>query len=250
MPLAWDRTSLSQKAPKTDNGHLADSTKSGAAAIYAFLDKQSKDLSSWTTSPLWSVVDGPMKLSGFTTDGEATFVPNPDWSGSPKPSISKLVELPYTSEAAIYNSMRSGGPSQITIGNVPSQYAPQLSSLEAEGYQLAKAAGYSFNYFPLTLNSNAPSTPGNQPIRYIFRQSYFRNALQHLIDQQGWIKAFLYNTANPTCGPIPLAPPSSLVNTAAIPFTPCSFSTSMASQLLSSHGRKVVPPRTPTRTHT
>ena len=249
MPLAWDRTSLSQKAPTSDNGHLADSTKSGAAAVYAFLDKQSKDLGSWPTSPLWSVVDGPMKLSAFSTDGEATFVPNPDWSGTPKPSIAKLVELPYTSEAAIYNSMRSGGPSQITIGNVPSQYAPQLSSLEAEGYTLDKAASYSFNYFPLNLNSNAPSTPGNQPIRYIFRQSYFRNALQHLIDQQGWIKAFLYNTANPTCGPIPLAPPSSLVNTAAIPFTPCSFSTSMASQLLSSHGWKVVPNGTTTCTN-
>jgi peptide/nickel transport system substrate-binding protein len=249
MPLAWDRTSLSQKAPTTDTGHLADSTKSGAAAVYAFLDKQSKDLGSWPTSPLWSVVDGPMKLSAFSTDGEATFVPNPDWSGSPKPSIAKLVELPYTSEAAIYNSIRSGGPSQITIGNVPSQYAPQLSSLAAEGYDVNKAASYSFNYFPLNLNSNAPSSPGNQPIRYIFRQTYFRNALQHLIDQQGWIKAFLYNTANPTCGPIPLAPPSPLVNSSAISFSPCAFSTSMASQLLSSHGWKVVPNGTTTCTN-
>jgi len=132
---------------------------------------------------------------------------------------------------------------------VPSQYAPQLSSLAAEGYDVNKAASYSFNYFPLNLNSNAPSSPGNQPIRYIFRQTYFRNALQHLIDQQGWIKAFLYNTANPTCGPIPLAPPSPLVNSSAISFSPCAFSTSMASQLLSSHGWKVVPNGTTTCTN-
>jgi peptide/nickel transport system substrate-binding protein len=182
-----------------------------------------------------------MKLSAFNTDGQATFVPNSSWSGTPKVSISKLVELPYTSEAAIYNSVRSGGPSQITIGNIPSQYAPQLSALANEGYNVNKAASYSFNYFPLNLNSNAPTSPGGQPIRFVFRQTYFRNALQHLIDQQGWIKAFLYNTAVPTCGPIPFAPPSPLVNTSSIKFAPCAFSPSTSKQLLSSHGWKVVP---------
>ena len=75
-------------------------------------------------------------------------VPNSSWSGTPKVSISKLVELPYTSEAAIYNTVRSGGPSQVTIASIPSQYAPQLSSLAAEGYDVNKAASYSFNYFP------------------------------------------------------------------------------------------------------
>lgn len=251
MPLAWDRTSLSQPAPTSDNGHLPDTTKSGAAGIYKFLDAQSKKLGSWATSPLWSVVDGPMTISsklggGFTSSGEVTLVPNPDWSGSPKPSIAKLVELPYTSEAAIYNTIRSGGPSAVTIATVPSQYAPQLSSLGAEGYEVNKAASYSFNYFPVNFNSNAPTSPGGEPVRYILRQTYFRNALQHLVDQTGWIHAFLYNTANPTCGPIPFAPPSPLVNTSAIPFGPCSFSPSTAKQLLTSHGWKVVPNGTTT----
>ena len=246
MPLAWDRTSLSQKAPTTDTGSLPDTTPKGAGAIYAFLDKQSKDLGSWATSPLWSVVDGPMKVSAFNTDGEVTLVPNTSWSGTPKVSISKLVELPYTSEAAIYNSIRSGGPSAVTIAGIPSQYAPQLSALAAQGYDVNKAASYSFNYFPLNLNSNAPTSPGGQAIRFVFQQTYFRNALQHLIDQQGWIKAFLYNTAVPTCGPIPFAPPSPLVNTSSISFKPCSYSPSTASQLLSSHGWKVVPNGTTT----
>jgi peptide/nickel transport system substrate-binding protein len=246
MPLAWDRTSLSQPAPTTDKGNLPDTKKSGAAAVYAFLDKQSKDLGGWASSPLWSVVDGPMKLQSFNSDGLTTLVPNPHWSGTPKPSIAKLVELPFTSEAAIYNTVKSGGPSAVTIANVPSQYAPQLSGLGAQGYDVNKASSYSFNYFPLNLNTNATTSPGDQPVRYVFRQTYFRNALQHLVDQQGWIHAFLYNTANQTCGPIPLAPPSPLVNTAEIPFTPCSFSPSAASQLLSSHGWKVAPGGTTT----
>jgi peptide/nickel transport system substrate-binding protein len=250
MPLAWDRTSLSQPAPTSDNGHLPDTTKSGAAAVYKFLDAQSKDLGTWATSPLWSVVDGPFTISSklggsFTTNGEVTLVPNPKYTGSPKPSISKLVELPYTSEAAIYNTIKSGGPSAVTIGNLPSQYAPQLSSLASEGYTINKAASYSFNYFPLNMNSNATTT-GGEPVRYIFRQTYFRNALQHLIDQPGWIRAFLYNTANPTCGPIPFAPPSPLVATSSISFAPCAYSPSTAKSELTSHGWKVVPDGTTT----
>jgi peptide/nickel transport system substrate-binding protein len=238
MPLAWDRTSLSQPAPTSDNGHLADTTKSGAAAVYKFLDSQSKKLGSWVGSPLWSVVDGPFKLQSFSTDGEATLVPNPSYSGSPKATISKLVELPFTSETAIYNEMRSGGPSAITVGNVPSQYAPQLSTLAGEGYDVNSAASYSFNYFPLNFN--------NPAVGPIFKQTYFRQALQHLVDQNGWIHAFLLKTANPTYGPIPLAPSSPLVNSSSISTNPFPFSTSAASALLSANGWKVVPGGTST----
>jgi peptide/nickel transport system substrate-binding protein len=246
MPLAWDTTSLSGVHARSDTGSLPDTTKSGAAKVYAFLDKQSKDLGSWATSPLWSVVDGPFTIAGnlggsFTSSNQATLVPNPAYSGTPKPSIAKLVELPFTSEAAIYNQIRSGGPSALTVANVPSQYAPQLNTLAAEGYEVNKAASYSFNYFPLNLNSNAPTSPGGQPVRYIFRQTYFRNAFQHLVDQPGWIHAFLFNTANPTCGPIPFAPPSSLVTLSSISTSPCSFDPATAKSLLTSHGWKVVP---------
>ncbi|MGE5617366.1 MAG: ABC transporter substrate-binding protein, partial [Candidatus Woesearchaeota archaeon] len=246
MPLAWDRTSLSQPAPTTDNGHLPDTTHSGSLAVYKFLDTQGKNIGSWATSPLWKVVNGPFKLQSNTTSGQVTFVPNPDWSGTPKPAISKFVELPFTSEAAIYNQIKSGGPSAITIGNLPSQYAPQLNSLAAEGYNVNKAASYSFNYFPLNLNSSAKTSPGGEPVRFIFEQAYFRNALQHLVDQLGWIHAFLYNTAIPTCGPIPFAPPSPLINTSAIPQQPCSFDPTDAKSLLSTHGWKVVPNGTTT----
>jgi len=238
LPLAWDRTSLSQPAPTADNGHLPDTTKAGAAAVYKFLDAQAKKPATWASSPLWSVVDGPFKLESFTSAGQATLVPNTDYSGSPKPSITKLVELPFTSEAAIYNEERSSGPSAITIGELPAQYAPQAGTLEAEGYAYNKAASYSFNYFPLNLH-NPTAGP-------IFAQLYFRQALQHLVDQPGWIKAYLFDTAIPTCGPVPSSPPSPLVSAAALSFSPCSFSPTTAQQLLSSHGWKVVPNGTTT----
>ncbi|MBV9802740.1 MAG: hypothetical protein JO130_06100, partial [Solirubrobacterales bacterium] len=238
LPLAWDRTSLSQPAPSTDNGHLPDSTKAGSTAVYKFLDGQSKDLGTWTTSPLWKVVDGPFKLTGFTSTGQVTMEPNPDYSGSPKPSISKLVTLPYTSEAAVYNELRSSGPSALTVASLPQQYAPQVSTLTAEGYNYNKAASYSFNYFPLNFH--------NPQVGPIFSQLYFRQAFQHLIDQQGWINAFLYHTANPTYGPIPPSPPSPLVSASVTTVNPYPFSVSAAKSILASHGWKVAPGGTTT----
>jgi peptide/nickel transport system substrate-binding protein len=231
VPLAWDRTSLSQPAPTSDNGHLPDSTKAGAEAVYKFLDTQSKTVGTWASSPIWSVVDGPYKLQSFTSSGQVTLVPNPDYSGTPKASVT-LVELPFTSDTAEFNEVRSGGPSAVTIASLPPQYAPQISSLKSEGYDYNTAASYSFNYFPLNLN--------NPKVGPIFKQLYFRQAFQHLIDQDGWTKAFLNNTANPTYSPIPPAPPSPLVAFNATQ-NPYPFSTADAASLLKSHGWKVVP---------
>ena len=244
LPLAWDRTSLSQPAPTSDNGHLPDTTKAGAAAVYKFLDAQGKKLATAAKSPLWSVVDGPFRLSEFTSSGQVTLVPNPSYSGAPKPTISKLVELPYRSDAASYRALRSGGPTTVTVANIPPEYAPAIPALTAEGYDLNRGASYAFQYFPLNLNSRARTAPGDEPVRYIFRQAYFRQALQHLVDQQGWITAFSYGTANPTCGPIPLSPPSPLVTPVSV--RPCAFSVAAAQQLLTGNGWNVVPDGTTT----
>ncbi|HET6875671.1 MAG TPA: ABC transporter substrate-binding protein, partial [Acidimicrobiales bacterium] len=134
LPLAWDRTSLSAPAPTSDTGNLPDSTKAGAEQVYKFLDAQSKAVATWGSSPLWSVVDGPFKLQSMTNNGEVTLVPNPDYSGSPKPTIDKLVEVPFTDSTAIFNQIRSGGPSALTIAGLPSEDAPQLNSVVSQGY--------------------------------------------------------------------------------------------------------------------
>jgi peptide/nickel transport system substrate-binding protein len=241
LPLAWDRTSLSQPAPRSDNGRLPDTTKAGAGAIYKFLDGQAKRLDSWASSPLWRVVDGPFELQSFTSAGQVTLVPNPSYSGSPKPTISKLVELPYPSDTASYIALRSGGPSAVTVANLPAEYAPAIPTLTAEGYELNPAAVYTFSYFPLNFNSSATTSPGGEPVRYVFRQAYFRRAFQHLVDQQGWITAFFNGTRNPTCGPIPVSPPSRLFTAATLSTRPCEFSVATARQLLSANGWNVVP---------
>ena len=225
LPLAWDRTSLSQPAPTSDSGHLPDTTKAGAGAVYKFLNAQAKDLGTWATSPLWKVVDGPFRLQNFTSSSEVTLVPNPKYSGSPKPSISKLVLLPFTSEAALYNEVRSSGTGAITVADLPQQYAPQVPTLTGEGYDYNKASSYSVNYFPFNLH--------NPQVGPIFSQLYFRQAFQHLIDQPGWISAFLSHTANPTYGPVPPSPPSPLAGGSVGSTNPYPFSVSAAKELLS-----------------
>ena len=176
----------------------------GAAAVYKFLDAQSRKLGSWATSPLWSVVDGPFRLQGFTSSGQVSLVPNPDYSGSPKATIAQAGRA-SRSRARPRSTTRSGRVVRARSRSRMSRRNTRRRSRRWRPKAMTSnnAASYSVNYFPLNFNSSAGTAPGGQPVRYIFRQLYFRQAFQHLIDQQGWISAFLDHTANPTYRPDP-----------------------------------------------
>jgi peptide/nickel transport system substrate-binding protein len=79
---------------------------------------QSKIASTYATSPLWSVVDGPWKLSSFNTNGNVTVVPNKDYSGSPKPKLSAVKFVPFTADSAEYTALKTG---ELDVGYVPTQ---------------------------------------------------------------------------------------------------------------------------------
>jgi peptide/nickel transport system substrate-binding protein len=228
LPLAWDRTSASQPAPEAGSGSLPDSRPAGAKAVYDFLNTAAKDPSHWAHSSIWSVVDGPWRLSAFTTTGEATFVPNSRFSGPQKPKLSKFIELPFTSDAAEFNLLRSR--SGLDVGYVPPQDEPDTSSVRSEGYTSTGGYAFSFGYF--TINQHNPR------IGPLFRQTYFRQALQHLVDQGGWSRAFYHGDATPTYGPVPLQPSSKLISPQErVDRFP--FSTAAAAQILRSHGWSV-----------
>jgi len=238
LPLAWDVTSASSPVPTTDTGSLPDTTTAGATAVFNYLNGLAMTTTTYATSPVWAVVDGPWKLSDFTNTGQATFVPNPTYSGSPKPTIDKFVELPFTSEQAELDVAKTG-PANLTIGWLAAASVPQEPSLTALGYTAANAYTFSFNYFVLNLH--------NPTLGPVFSQLYFRQAFQHLVDQPGWIKAFYNNAAIPTYGVIPANPPNSFLSPAG-KTNLYPFSVATASQLLSSHGWKVVPNGTTTCT--
>ena len=146
MPKAWDRTA-SGPSDCTD-------TVSDCKAVYTYLDSQSKAMSSWASSPLWSVVDGPWKLQSFNADGNASFVPNKSYSGPVKATLAEFKEVPFTTEAAEYNVLRSGSGSQkLSVGYLPTTDAPKkpanatVGANPVPGYTLDPLYSWSINYF-------------------------------------------------------------------------------------------------------
>jgi peptide/nickel transport system substrate-binding protein len=241
MPKAWDVTSLG--AAPGSGGCITDTAADKWAkcvAVWSFLTAQSKSASTYASSPLWSVVNGPWKLSAFSVDGNDTFVPNPAYSGSPKPTLSAFKYAPYTDSAAIYTALKTGSVdvAQIPSGDLPlkpnaAQVLPSTNPLGA-GYNLQA-------FYPFGINFAIPNFNG--PNHALWHQLYIRQALQELENQPGMDLAIFHGYGYPTSGPVPTqpvtqwVPPSQTVNSGQGPYV---FSIANAKALLTSHGWSVV----------
>jgi peptide/nickel transport system substrate-binding protein len=240
LPIAWDRTSSGGPAPAPGAANLPDTTPAGARAVYDFLNGQATRVAGYASSPIWSVVDGPWKVTSLTSDGTATFVPNPRYSGPDKPRLARFVELPFTSAAAEFSVLRAGpvtgGPGssgqQVSVGYVPDNDLPQQPTLQSQGYQLLKNYPFGFDYIEPNFN--------NPKVGPILRQLYFRQAFQHLVDQTGWIRAYYDGLGVPTYSPVPASPPNPYADARAS-VNPYPFSVPAARALLAAHGWKIVP---------
>jgi peptide/nickel transport system substrate-binding protein len=238
MPEAWDVTSLS--ASPGSGGCATDTAADGWAkckAVYTFMTAQSKQSATYATSKLWAVVDGPWKLSAYNSNGNVTFVPNPKYSGSPKPQLAALKIVPFTADSTEYTALKTG---QIDVGYIPKQDAPPKpanSALPAtnplgSGYNLQPF--YSFGIYYAQPNFNNPT------VGFMVRQLYMRQALQEVFDQPGIDKAIFRGYAVPNSGPAPNTPPNNQWQPAAQRLNslqgPYPFSVSKAKSLLTSHG--------------
>ena len=234
LPMAWDRTSLSSPAPGPTSSDLPDTTTTGAKEVYNFLNNQARAPSTYASSPIWSVVDGPWRLASLTTDGRATFVPNKAYSGLDKPHLAQFVELPFTSAEAEFSVLRAGPASggagspgdQISVGYVPDSDLPESRTIRAQGYQLINWFPFQFDYFEPNFN--------NPKVGPILRQLYFRQAFQHLVDQGGWIRAYYNGLGVPTYSPVPASPKNPYSNSAATE-NPYPFSIPAAKALRLAH---------------
>jgi peptide/nickel transport system substrate-binding protein len=237
MPPAWD---------KTASGPSSCATKvSDCAAVYKYLDAQSKALTTYVSSPLWSVVDGPWKLSAFNADGHITFVPNPKYSGPVKPSLAQFQEAPFTTDSAEYNVLRSpaAGGQKIDVGYLPSQDAPAkpagsspltAGSNPLSGYTLSPLYVWGINYFVM----NFQSSTGNGPV---INQLYFRQALAYLLNQESVIKGPLRGYGTLTNGPVGNTPVTHYLSPQQKGGPIFPYNPGKAKSLLSSHGWKVTP---------
>jgi peptide/nickel transport system substrate-binding protein len=245
MPAAWDRTA---SGPSN-----CDTTVSDCAAVYNYLAGQAKDLSTYATSPVWGIVDGPWKLSAFNADGHMTYVPNKSYSGPVKPKLAAFQEVPFTTDAAEYDVLQSPNSStKIDYGYLPNQDAPAkptnaavgANPLASKGYTLAPLYTWGYDFYIL----NFQSTTGNGPV---IRQLYFRQALAYLSNQKAVIEGPMRGYGEATVGPVGSTPVSKFLSPSGRTETkseqgPYPFSIAKAKALLSSHGWTVVPGGTTT----
>jgi peptide/nickel transport system substrate-binding protein len=220
---AWDKES-----PTGPVGNY-DTTTAGALAVGKFLLGQNKDLSTYATNPLWQVVDGPFKLTQYAAStGDATYVRNTKYSGPATGSIHALRVLSYTSDDAEFDSLLAAGG--ISYGYLPFNDAAQVARVTADGYKISAWPTWGITY--MSINFAAPQ------VGAIFKQLYVRQAMQHLINQAGYIDSFLAGYGNPTYGPVPLVPKSQFVS-AAEKQNPYPYNPADATATLHAHGWKI-----------
>ncbi len=233
MPAhAWAKASM--------NGPILNFTNpANATKIYNFLAAQSKDVTTYATNPLWKIVDGPYKLTSFNnTTGAYTMVPNTAYSGPHTPKMSKLQAVPFTSDTAEFNAIKSG---TIDQGYIPLTDVPQLSSVKST-YNVFGYPGFGFNYVTYNFKDQTGDFDN------IIKQLYIRQAFAHLEDENGYIKAFFHGAGGPGYGPVPSIPPSPYTPANALT-DPYPFSVSAAIKLLKDHGWTVNPGGTDVCSH-
>ena len=279
FPMAWDVAATGQKAGSqlcgtssfakvtvkvvtAKSGRSIEPTSAAAkscAAVYTYLSKESgfdpadpkapnNSLTTYATNPLWQVVDGPWRLSSFDGNGNVTMVPNTSYSGPVKPTLAKFVELPFTSASAEFNALVGG---KLTVGYLPivDVTSPAVSPTQpgsnnprvAGNFNLAPWYSWGINYFPINYSSAGNSGQAGA----IFKQLYFREAMQLLVDQPLYLDKIFKNYAVPTYGPVPVLP-KNIFATSVEQQNPYTYDPSKATALLTAHGWKVAPNGTST----
>lgn len=210
LPIAWDLEADGTPGA-CSSGDPALQAES-CPKVHAYLTTQADDLASYDSNPLWQVVNGPWKLDAFDASGNVRMVPNNSYSGPVAPSLDAIEFVPFTSEEAQYNVLRSGG--DLSVGYVPTAMAPRAgdgfvpSDNPLDGYQIVPRHTWGFNY--LVLNQQNPE------VGALFRQQYFRQALQATIDQPGVIEVALKGYGVITNGPVPAQPANDLASATVI----------------------------------
>jgi peptide/nickel transport system substrate-binding protein len=230
---AWAKDSAS--GPTLDFTQPANALK-----IFNYLTAQAKSVNTFATNPLWQTVYGPYKLTSYNaTTGAFSFAPNPTYSGPHATPQSTFVGVPFTSNAAQFNAIKAG---QVDVAVVPPEDAPQLSTLKGIGYNYYGMPAFG-DYF---VAYNFEDKTGD--FNNIVAQLYFRQAMQHLEDQEGQIKAYLNGNGVPGYTTISQYPESPFYPSNA-KTNPYPFSVSTAQSVLKANGWNVVPNGTDTCAH-
>jgi peptide/nickel transport system substrate-binding protein len=214
MPVAWDASASGKSTCSDGIATSGSSTETACLGVDSYLDKQGSDAKSWVGSALWSVVDGPWKLKSFDAgSGNYSMVPNPDYGGPTKATLSQINYVAESSDDSEYAVLKHGstGSSALQVGYIPFQDVNKRNSdgssvdpLKAQGFIESADPLYQYTYYQLNYSSTAMGA--------VFKQLYFRKALQETIDQQGIVNGILKGWGYATEGVVPTYPSSSLVS--------------------------------------
>ncbi|MFI6316797.1 ABC transporter substrate-binding protein [Nonomuraea sp. NPDC050556] len=207
--------------------HLDYTQQKNATAIYKYLTKAAESQSTFATDPLWQVVNGPYKLRSFDpTTGSFSLTRNDAYSGPGESRLDQVDFKAFTSAAAVLNQFKAGN---LTVGTLDSSFITQIDALKAKGYNVYGAPAPA-RFDALTINFE--NTVGG--FDKVIAQPYVRQALQRLIDQQGYIASRgIYNGAGS-----PNYTPAG-IGFGGAPLYP--YDPEAARKLLTDHGWKVVP---------
>jgi peptide/nickel transport system substrate-binding protein len=259
LPVAWDITAAKAAPGSGGCSSAAYGTADAAcAAVYTFLSSQAgydpsnpqaanDALSTYATNPLWQVVDGPWHLTGFDARGDVTFKPNPSYSGPVKPTIKSFSELPFSSDSAEFHALVGG---RVDVGYLPTQDVTASTSNplrtgpnnpQLANFTIAPLYGWSIDYVPYNFDSTGDDGAAGK----IFRQLYFRQAMQYLVDQPLYVAQLSHGYGVGTYGPVPVVPANRFAS-ALEKANPYRYDPAKAESLLTRHGWEIVPNGTST----
>jgi peptide/nickel transport system substrate-binding protein len=214
----WDKTCA--RCPVGNNA----ATLAGAEKVYNFLYAQSSELATYSTNPIWKTVDGPWVISSFDpVTYHAVFRANKKYTGPDRPHLDGYQIYSFSSDVAELDALRSG---RITFGWLPISDARAARTFEAMG----------FTFKPWYAIDNEVMEFGYTSKQWgpLVRQLYIRQALQHLVNQQLYIKATLHGYGVPDYGIVPAV--FSPYVSPQLRRNPYPYSVTAAVKLLAAHG--------------
>ncbi len=226
LPDAWDRTASGPAACAT-GAYNAASTQAVCRGVATYLTQQGSQTTTFTGGFWQSGVDGPWRLAHLDAAGDATFVPNPSYSGPQHPRVSVFRELAFPTTAQELAAVTAG---QVDLAYVDPTTLAAGTFAPPSTVSVRKGPPWSINYAVINFSAADPNAG-------VIRQLYVRQALQDALDQNGVVASTLAGLAYPTTSPLPVSAAAAFpgVTRAPVPYDPAA-----ARALLSAHGWSTV----------
>jgi peptide/nickel transport system substrate-binding protein len=234
---AWDLKAPGTPGTCATGVYGSAATDAACTAVYDFLTGKSEagDTSTYTDTMWQSGTDGPWMLTKFDALGNATFVPNPTYSGPVKASFAKVQLLPFSTTAAEQIALRAGkidegyvDPTSLTSDGTPAKPGANWSPV-ASKFNIVVGAPWSVDYAAYNFNPKSPES------KYL-DQLYIRQVLQMTVDQPLMIKQIDKGYGYDQINPMPPTASVAVTGAGVSKVDPYPYNPKKAAAILKAHG--------------